>query len=840
MTRPLSIALAASFIALVAGSCLFRQMSPEERRCHSEAMARMPDLTGSWETSDQALVDIRHAPSNRSGLNVSIAAGSPAQPAWVPEGATLRPPRLVQQTPPICGTEWKVAVSRSYPQRKAQPGQFVSTRDQDMATLSPEGDRILFTTGEVWTRAGEVGELAVPKPGVATGDLELTGTTLQTITLAVTDNVSECFQKCEADERCAAAVHHERTCTLQSSLGPPRERARATAWINPKYDPRPPPSVPLAGLRAGGLRLTGPSLRSFAVPAVPGRFANAERECARACDDDWSCAGFSANTEGTECELLRQVTGAKRVARWVSAVQPPKTAELPRAEGWAYHTQLTGRTLRVATTQHGRSDECTAACEQADDCFAVSYFSDPKQERTAKTTTCELKAELGEATPVRHWSSWRAPPKPINPKKPPDQTMSSPLCQQHPAAFPARTFTNGNADPRRGSRFIDVAGLLEPGKLPEPVYSELQVPGIIDWTRAFYVRGLPNGNVHLHVWHKADLVLKRDKDRIVVGPVDASSEWRLEYVWEHVDAAELGSEGLVIRSAETGQFLTSAGARLELRGTADAKESHWEEGSLRLASELYQPKIKLPVAEPEPLILDPVVLDALTNWSIKEYYRQQQPSCWKKGGKGKCPSGQATNCGLFCAQSTEMCILETVEMVESVGDVALNLAGAAFTGGTANAALRGIRAGGQAAKTGMRMGMRRVGRALKSKLKDRLGARVLAFIKTRGKSESFKKLARDVAIKQAKQFGRLAVDQAQGAALEAYLKQEEPRLVDRLAEAYADAVARRAGERIALKAMAGDDPDLLAIAAALDPTGISAVVDAFVKPMCEETPLPEL
>lgn len=492
----------------------------------------------------------------------------------------------------------------------------------------------------------------------------------------------------------------------------------------------------------------------------------------------------------------------------------------------------------MAATQHGRDDECTAACEQTEGCVGVSYFADPKRERTAQTTTCELKAELGQARVGQHWSSWQLAPKPAPPTGPPDQTMSSPLCANHPDAFPARIFTNDNHEPRTRGHFIDAGG-VETGKPPTADYALQPTPGLVGWSQAFFVRALPNGNVHIHVWYKADLVLKRDKDRIVIGPVDASSEWRLEHLWEHDDRTDLGVDAAVIRSAETGQFLAGNGSRLELHPTAD-RSTHWDLGFLTLPAERNRPFLPLPFAEPEPLILDQGVLEALTNWALKEYYRQQQPSCWKKGGKGSCPSGQSTNCGLFCAQSTKMCVIETVDMVQSVTDVALNIAGAAFTGGTANVALRAARAGGQAAKSSLRAAMRSAGRTLKTKLKDRLGARVLAFVKTRGKSESFKKLAREVAIKQAKQLGRLAVDQAQGAALEAYLAQEEPRLVDKLADTYADEVSRRAAERIALKAAAGDDPNLLKIAAAIDPTGVAAVVDAFVKPMCEETPMPAL
>jgi len=49
-----------------------------------------------------------------------------------------------------------------------------------------------------------------------------------------------------------------------------------------------------------------------------------------------------------------------------------------------------------------------------------------------------------------------------------------------------------------------------------------------------------------------------------------------------------------------------------------------------------------------------------------------------------------------------------------------------------------------------------------------------------------------------------------------------------------------AAEKIALQAAASDNPDWLAIAATVDPTGVMAVVDAYHKPTCEETPMPDV
>lgn len=44
-----------------------------------------------------------------------------------------------------------------------------------MATVSEDRNQLVFASGEVWTRVGAVGELAVPKPGEMATDVELGG-----------------------------------------------------------------------------------------------------------------------------------------------------------------------------------------------------------------------------------------------------------------------------------------------------------------------------------------------------------------------------------------------------------------------------------------------------------------------------------------------------------------------------------------------------------------------------------------------------------------------------------------------------------------------------------------
>lgn len=819
------VGLMAISLSLSACAALFGPpMSPAEKQCIQQAVASRPDLTGSWKTHDGVMLDIRHRPTNQRALTVVVAANSPKKPDWEVTGAGMVTPGLVAPGSTACSDTWNIDISRHYPDRKpTRPGQIVSQQDRTTALLSAGADRIAFGGREVWTRVGAVGKLQLPKPGEATYDVELTGGSLATVTVRP-GHGQECVAACQKDTRCAAAVLVGGDCMLKASVGSPRLRTSAMSWINPAFDSRPPPPIPPPGSRVREIRLTGTLLKNVGVGD-----RGADSKCARACEQDWACVAYSVETWKGECRLMRSLSGAERAKGWTTMVSSARTARVPSSGQWETDTRLRGRTLQTIRTGHGGLSACTAACTANAACKGVSWLG--------AETRCDLKADLGVAEPAQHWSSWAHPPRPPDLSNPPDQTMSSPLCKNHGPAFPAYALTTEPID--GASTYVDILGLLEGGAAKRPTYVATEKAGRVEWTKAFYVRPLPSGMVHIHSWYKPDLVLKRSRGDVVVGEVDGASEWRLEHLWEHVDPPDVGVY-IVIRSPEDGTFLGHRGATLELQGSPVALETHWRYDELRLPSEQDRAVVPLAVQEPEPLILDGGAVEALANWAVEEYVREQQPSCWKKGGSGPCPSGQDTNCGLFCAQSTEMCVLEATEMVQSVSDIAFNIAGAIFTGGTANAGLRAARMGGKAAQTGLRQAMRVGGRKLAKHLRERVGSRVIRFVKSRGKSEAFKKLARAVAKKAAIRSGAVTAKMAAGGLAEQYLDQHEAAQVDALAEAYGEEVARRAAEKIALIAAAGDDPDLLAIAALVDPTGVMGAVDAFYKPTCTETPMPRI
>lgn len=814
------------FATLSLPSCFLftSSLTPEQKACLNQAMQDVPDLTGSWVTSHGVTLDLTKA--SGVGFHVQQRPTDNKKIDWVIEGAGLEAPLSVHPQSPECATQWTVKVRQKFPNRKPDgPGQMVRLTEYRTATLSGDRDRIDFGGGEHWKRVGAAGPLLRPKPGVAAEGMEISGPTLSTLQ---TQSTHTCFDACQRDTRCAAAFHFVETCTLKSAVGDVSRRTHATTWISPAFDPRPPPPVPLPGQVATGLKLEG---EPFKTIGLGGR--SQRRSCAAKCDEDWTCRAYSYHSYDGTCELLRRATSTRRDKEWVSSVMLAPTARMPDRNSFEEDTFLTGRAL--ATKNFGKLAKvsaCLDACRADKSCKAVSYGPDAE---------CELKgAALGAAQPRKGWTSWLAPLPPPDLSKPPDQTMTSPLCQGHGHAFPARILTTDpiGRDASARLRYVDIPGLVQRGAPKQAIYVQADAGGV-SWTKAFYPRPLPDGTVHFHTFYDPDLVLKRDQGAIVVGAADSHSAWRIEHLFEHRDPLPDGV-WYVVRDPETKTFLAARGGGLELVGSPDDTATHWRLDELRLPAEYGKPSVDLVVQEPPRLILDQGALNKLTDWAVREYYRQQQPSCWKKGGRGDCPSGQSTNCGLFCAQSSEMCVLEVTEMVVSVSELAANIAGAVLTAGTANVALKAARGARTAAKLGMRQVMRSAGRKLADKLKNRLGARIFAFIKTRGKSESFKRLAREVAKDMALKAGEITAKQALGNEADAYLDRQQARFADKLADAYAQEVSRMAAEKIALQAVAGNDTDWLEIAATLDPTGVMAVVDAMYKPECEEIPPPDI
>jgi hypothetical protein len=819
----------------LAGCFLYRLPPPEAGACAREARAHRPDLTGTWETHDGVRLDVRHQPSNESGLDIAVAAGSPKQPDWNVESAGLRSPEMLSTQPPVCGEIWRVDVTKRFPGRRAVPGQFISQNDRLTGRLV-SADRVELDGGEVWTRVGAVGALRPPTPGEHKLDVELSGSTLSTTAIGagVGAEPSRCMESCKRDARCAASVQVHRTCRLLASVTGVTATAGAWSWINPDFD-FDPPSVPVAGYARRGLRLRGVELRPVTVSNRA-----AQRECARACDEDWSCKGHSVGTWDGECHLLSSVTGAQRADdTWYARVQPERVAIRPAPGRYAEDTRLAGTMLRTVDTQTRGLDGCHEACTGDASCAAFSF----RRIRDARSTIswhneCVLMSEIGRAEPAQHWIAYAEPPRPTPPTEPPSQRMSSPLCQGHPDAQPAYAMTTSVID-RGPSHYLDLTELpfREPSR---PSFKPRGDRGV-DWTSAFFVRPLAGGSVHMHAWYRADLVLKVIDGEVAVGAPDASSAWRIEHLWEHMDPPRAEGVWYVVRSAETGMFLAAGPAGIRLVGNPSDPATHWRFDTMVLPTETRKPATPFPVVEPPPMAFDETVVAALTRWAVVEELRQQVPACYKRVKRFTCPaSGQPFDCGALCTRDLGVCVETAVNMTVNVGILVANVAGAALTGGAANAAIKSAQVAGQTARTGLRFSMKTAGRALSDRLKKRTGARVIAFIASKGKSEPFRKLAGKLAKELAIKAGRLTARQAASADADAYVQQQQGRLTDLVAAAYADEVARRAAEAVAARAVAGDDPDLLAIAATLDPTGVAGVIDSFTKPMCEENPLPAL
>lgn len=828
-------ALLAVGIALV-GCFLIKHSTPEEIECSRQAAGHEPDVTGAWETSDGVRLDVRQSPTRRSQLEIVVAAETAKQPDWKPGGAWLQPPGVASAQPLVCGDTWRVQVTKTFPDRVAQPGQLVSQDDRLMARLV-SADRIEFDGGEVWTRVGAVGALQIPKPGEVKDEYELQGTVYKTFDLKTgLDTVQrECIAACKADERCAAAVEHTtmHKCRLLSSLASASQAANLVSWINPDFDFDPPP-VPIAGTTVRLLQLKGTELK---VLAVSNRAA--DRECARACDEDWSCKGYSVETWDGSCHLMSTVTGAKRAGdTWYAHVQSERVAVLPVHGSYAQDTKLGGTVLRSLDTQSKGLMGCHDACTGDEACRGFNYLRIQDRNSTISShNQCVLLADLGTPELAQHWVTYVEPYHPKPPTEPPSQEMTSPLCKGHPDAQPAYSMSNTDVRSKH-MEYID---------LPELPFTDPTRPSFTGsdqgraWTTAFFLRPLPDGNVHIHAWYKADLVLKVADGEVVVGAADANSEWRIEHLWEHMDPPAWGV-WYVVRNPDTGMFLAATkDGGVTLVGNPLDASAHWHFDDAVLPTETYKAPTPFPVVEPPPLPFDEAVVDALTRWAVKEHLRQQVPACYKHVDNFSCPAtGQPFNCGALCTQDLGVCVETAADMTLNVGILVANVAGAVLTGGAANAAIKAGQVAGQGAKAGLRYTMKTAGRKMAKELRERLGARVIAFIASKGKSEAFKKLAKSLAVDLAKKAGKLTAKQAMNVDAAAYLQVEQDRFVDKIADAYADEVARRAAELIAARAAVADDPDLLAIAATLDPTGVFGVIDSFTKPMCDENPMPEL
>ncbi len=194
---------------------------------------------------------------------------------------------------------------------------------------------------------------------------------------------------------------------------------------------------------------------------------------------------------------------------------------------------------------------------------------------------------------------------------------------------------------------------------------------------------------------------------------------------------------------------------------------------------------------------DQVLKGALCYPKCPSGYDHGGPVCWKR-----CERGHPVDCGAMCGQSPAVCALAVSNMVLATGELVANIAGAALTGGAANASLKAAKTAARtgakvAAKTALKNAVRSAGKTISRKLQKRLGARVINYAARKSGRKAGEKLARD----------------------------------------YAQMVLERAAQKIAL-AQASQDPDLREIATMVDPTGVMEVVNAFDKPLCVAAPLP--
>lgn len=810
-------------------------LTPEQKAFRQAAVADRPDMTGQWQSSKAGVtLDIRHKPSNPRALTVNVSSPSGTPVTWSVYSAAVDPPLAA-------GEGWKVLLTTDHPDRKpTKPGQLVSQRDRATGQLSEGRDRVTFPDGDVWTRIGAVAALELPPAGKATFDLELTGPVLTTLSIP-SGTASECTSACEKNAKCAATVFIGRECKLLSSVGRPKERRQAVAWINPNFGQAGAAQVelPPPGVATREVQLTGLALKSINVGS-----RGARRRCEMACKDDWSCKGFSVEPFKGSCELLKEVQGAKKAPGWEATLASARAvAVAPDFGQYSEDTRMVGAELETRTFPFGALRDCEAACLSHTDCKAVSWLRDKVQ--------CHLHRAGGAPEAAQHWVAWTRPKPPPDMSVPPDQTMSSPLCAQHARAFPAYVLsTEGiprGAPSTWNQGHLDVPEVYQPTDAPFRIPTYTRLPeGKAPFTAAFYLRALPGGLVHLHSWYNPEMVLKRVGDQVVVGPVDEDSTWRLEALFEYFDPdPNSGAGWMVIRHPGDGRFLTLSGTTVELGLSPLVAGTHWRPGHMLLPGQKAEEWTEIPLMQPPPSPLDPVVLQKLTDWAMQELARQELPACWKPGGAGPCPAGQDTNCGLFCARSEEQCVLDVTNMVVSVTEIAANIGGAVFTGGSANAALAGAKAAAKTAtkaglKTMVRQSMKVGARAMRAGLKKKLGKSLVGFMKTKGRTAAFKNLALNLG---ASLSGNLAWSIVQSATLNvrpAVSPAAMQKAEDDLAEAYAVEVAARTAERLALKIMVEAAPDLMDIIAIVDPTGVVGAVQSFNKPQCVQTPMPQL
>lgn len=166
----------------------------------------------------------------------------------------------------------------------------------------------------------------------------------------------------------------------------------------------------------------------------------------------------------------------------------------------------------------------------------------------------------------------------------------------------------------------------------------------------------------------------------------------------------------------------------------------------------------------------------------RKNYHGVGPMCWQN-----CPDTQPFGCGAGCAASKGHCAGQTIKQVFAPLELALNVAGAVTTEGSANVA---VKAAKTSAKTAAKAG-RAAGRATVKKSITAIANEMIGNIRAKLNKKLLKKYSKEIA----------------------------------------EEVCWNAAESLA-GAVLADDFDTKEILTTLDPTGIADVVEAFDKPKC--------
>lgn len=646
---------------------------------------------------------------------------------------------------------------------------------------------------------------SLPAPGALTRDVELLGQGLGTSRFR---GAARCRAWCNANTRCVGFTFKRGYCLYLRSIGSSKRTRGAVAWVKPRGASRTSgtsrraPSSP----RAPGTSRTPPRSSAKAGAIVPGRCLDGSplltkgytRGSAKKCID-------SCRFHGPKC----------RAAVWepVSRNQP--------LQGWC---KLFTRADLSKPDRRGRG-HCrmwlkTDAMVAAERRAKAACAANKRNPQSVKTPHGACRGH------GRVWTTWG---------------LQNVLSFRHKAV----NYGGGLYHPGPFLSFDKGA----PPSLRDRVKHDFSRWYIMPVGRVLPASSLRKNTikVHIHSYDDPTQVLKRQGDRVVMGPPDQNALWSVENSWEYSNynipkdpfklIPYVWTGKLVVLRHASGpghRFLSAKGGRLTLSSDPRHVRSHWRFGKAenvgidgtrrcRPPSRMRQKQAPLIADAPRPP-MDMALVNKLATWVVKQHANAQPDVCWKRGGGGDCKKldrVRSVNCGAACTKSSMKCAKTVVDKVRALGEMVASISalvasagvGSAVTAVTKTAAKAGTK---MAMKMALRMAVRVAGRILKKSLM-KMRTNVKKYIATRLN----KQMATGAKILTAE--GRRVLDAA---------------MARRHADVMTDEVLRRAGERIYLASKPKWPKELLDAVEAIDPTGIVGVVRAFHHPKCGNVPMP--